>query len=203
MTKRDYINAYQAFVFELDNVLYPEKDYWLQVYYLFAQFIEYSEQKEGGEIVRFIGEIYHKEGNTGMFAKTAERFNLPEKYQVNFDLLQQNARLPLKLLLFVPVLEFLQLIRASGKPIFLLVDGDPVMQLNKIRQMEWNGLGQYLKVYFIAEMESGITEALEKIKTDSGLKSENIVVIGQQKDENDLAFFNTFNFLITDKLYLP
>ncbi|RYY34080.1 MAG: haloacid dehalogenase, partial [Sphingobacteriaceae bacterium] len=26
----------QAFVFELDNVLYPEKDYLFQVYYLFA-----------------------------------------------------------------------------------------------------------------------------------------------------------------------
>jgi hypothetical protein len=202
MTKRDYINTYQAFVFELDNVLYPEKDYWLQVYYLFAQFIEYSEQKEGGEIVHFMGEIYHKEGNTGMFAKTAKRFDLPEKYQVNFDLLQQNARLPLKLLLFAPVLEFMQLIRASGKPIFLLVGGDPVMQLNKIRQMEWNGLEQYLKVYFTAEMEGGIIETLEKIRLECGLKSEDIVIVGQQKEENDLAFFNTFNFLITDKLYL-
>ena len=33
----------KAFVFELDNVLYPEKDYLLQVYYLFASFLEYSE----------------------------------------------------------------------------------------------------------------------------------------------------------------
>lgn len=203
MTKRDYINTYQGFIFELDNVLYPEKDYWLQVYYLFAQFIEYSEQKEGEEIVRFMGEIYHKEGNVNIFAKTAERFNLPEKYQVNFDLLQQNARLPLKLLLFAPVLEFLQLVRESGKPICLLVDGDPVMQLNKIRQIEWNGLEQYLKVYFIAEMEGGIAETLERIRAESGLNSEDIVVIGKLKDDNDLAFFNTFNFLITDKLYLP
>lgn len=203
MTKRDYINTYQAFVFELDHVLYPEKDYWLQVYYLFAQFIEYSEQIEGGEIVRFMGEVYHKDGNEDMFAKTAKRFDLPEKYQVNFDLLQQNARLPLKLLLFAPVLEFLQLVRESGKPIFLLVDGDPVMQLNKIRQMEWNGLEQCLKVYFVAEMEGGVPEALEKIGLECSLNPEDIVVIGKNKDDNDLAFFNTFNFLIIDKLYLP
>lgn len=200
MTKRDYINTYQGFVFELDNVLYPEKDYWLQVYYLFAQFIEYSEQKEGGEIVRFMGEVYHKEGNTNMFAKTAARFDLPEKYQVNFDLLQQNARLPLKLLLFAPVLEFMQLIRESGKPIFLLVDGDPAMQLNKIRQMEWNGLEQYLKVYFIAEMDGGITEALEKIRIECGRNSENVVIIGQPKDDNDLAFFSFLKFLTIDSI---
>ena len=30
----------QAFVFELDNVIYPEKDYLFQVYYLFASAIE-------------------------------------------------------------------------------------------------------------------------------------------------------------------
>ena len=33
----------KAFIFELDNVLYPEKDYLLQVYYLFASFLEYTE----------------------------------------------------------------------------------------------------------------------------------------------------------------
>jgi hypothetical protein len=33
----------KAFVFELDNVLYPEKDYFFQIYYLFANLLEYTE----------------------------------------------------------------------------------------------------------------------------------------------------------------
>jgi hypothetical protein len=33
----------KAFIFELDNVLYPEKDYLYQVYYLFAALLEYTE----------------------------------------------------------------------------------------------------------------------------------------------------------------
>ena len=33
-----------AFILELDNVLYPEKDYLFQVYYLFAAMLEYIEQ---------------------------------------------------------------------------------------------------------------------------------------------------------------
>ena len=33
----------KAFIFELDNVLYPEKDYLYQVYYLFAALMEYTE----------------------------------------------------------------------------------------------------------------------------------------------------------------
>ena len=44
MKYQEHINTKQAFVFGLDDVLYPVKDYQLQVYYLFAQFIEYGEQ---------------------------------------------------------------------------------------------------------------------------------------------------------------
>lgn len=197
---KSYINDHKAFVFELDDVLYPKKDYWLQVYYLFAQFIEYTEQIEGQGIVNVMQEIYNKEGNTDIFRKTAAKLQLPDKYQVNFDLLQQNAKLPLKLLLFAPVLNFLQEIRKSAKPIFLLLEGNPAQQLNKIRQMEWNGLEQYLKVYFIAEMDRGVPEALERILLENNFKSEDILVIGASDTDDNLAFFNTFAFLPVNKI---
>ncbi|SEA58978.1 HAD family hydrolase [Pedobacter hartonius] len=200
MSYKDYIRDNRAFVFELDNVLYPEKDYWLQVYYLFAQFIEYAEQIEGAGIIRFMEETYRNDGHSGIFQKTAIQFDLPEKYQVNFDLLQQNARLPLKLLLFAPVLSFLREVRAAGKPVFLLVDGDPAIQLNKIRQMEWNGLEQYMKVYFLAEMANGYIDGIERITAESSVKSEEILVIGAEKDGTNLAYFNTLRFLTVDKL---
>lgn len=195
-----YINDHQAFIVELDDVLYPEKDYWLQVYYLFAQFIEYSEQIEGQLIISFMEATYRKDGNADIFSKTAAQFNLPEKYQLNFDLLQQNAKLPLKLLLFAPVLSFLQAVVAAGKPVFLLADGNPAQQLNKIRQMEWNGLEQYLKVYFIAEMVDGVPEALERIVSEYALKNEDILVIGKPRTDQNLAYFNNFQFLPVNKI---
>jgi FMN phosphatase YigB (HAD superfamily) len=200
MKYTDYIVDHEAFVFELDDVLYPEKDYWLQVYYLFAQFIEYGEQVEAEGIVRFMEESYRDQGRQGIFERTAAQFSLPEKYKVNFDLLQQNVRLPLKLLLFAPVLDFLEAVREAGKPVFLLVEGDPVMQLNKIRQMDWNGLEQYLKVYFLAEMAGGYKEGIERIATENELKADALLVIGRPKDGTNLAYFNTLRFLTVDKL---
>ena len=35
---KDLDDRIKAFVFELDDVIYPEKDYLLQVYYLFSNF---------------------------------------------------------------------------------------------------------------------------------------------------------------------
>ncbi|MGY0037737.1 hypothetical protein [Pedobacter sp. NJ-S-72] len=69
MKYQEHINTKQAFVFGLDDVLYPVKDYQLQVYYLFAQFIEYGEQIDAQEIIRFMNETYLADGTEDIFAK--------------------------------------------------------------------------------------------------------------------------------------
>ena len=191
----------QAFVFELDNVLYPEKDYLLQVYYLFAQFIEYGEQLNATEILQFMQEKYLAEGPEEIFAQTAAKFNIPLKYQVNFDLLLQNARLPLKLLIFNKVLNYLQEIVSKGKQVFLFVDGDPAIQLNKIRQMEWNGLEQNLVVYFAAETAAKPSAAgLELILEKHGLEREELLFIGQEGLDRECALNAKIDFFAVEKL---
>ena len=51
-----------AFVFELDNVLYPEKDYLYQVYYLFAGFLEYTELLDAKVLVSLMVKTFEEEG---------------------------------------------------------------------------------------------------------------------------------------------
>lgn len=190
-----------AFVFELDDVLYPEKDYLLQVYYLFAQFIEYGEQLNATEILQFMQEKYLAEDPEDVFTQTAAKFNIPLKYQVNFDLLLQNARLPLKLLIFNKMLNFLQEIVAKGKQLFLFVSGDPAMQLNKIRQIEWNGLEQNLLVYFAAEIgEKPSAAGLELILEKHGLKREELLFVGREGLDQECALNAKIDFLAVDKL---
>ncbi|MBB5637493.1 FMN phosphatase YigB (HAD superfamily) [Pedobacter cryoconitis] len=195
MKYQEYINTKQAFIFGLDDVLYPVKDYQLQVYYLFAQFIEYGEQIDAQEVILFMNETYLAEGTVDIFAKTAAKFELPQKYVINFDLLQQKAKLPLKLLLFAPVLDFLKEVHAAGKPIFLLVEGDPVQQLNKIRQIEWNGLEKFLTVYFSAETGT-FQQTLEMIITKHDLKRKEVLVIGKTLCDN----VDKVEFLSVDQL---
>lgn len=200
----DYIRENDAFIFELDNVLYPEKDYLLQVYYLFAQFMEYTEQFDGAAITLFMRDIYEREGEVAIFFKTASHFNIDEKYKVNFDLLHQNARLPLKLLLFAPVLELLQQLIAAGKRLFLLTSGDPVQQLNKIRQVEWNGAEQHLLLYFTEEIAKGSTaNAVDIILNKHGLSAGKVVFVGNSNEEQKKAFSKMLNFVDIDKLLLP
>lgn len=199
----EYIKDKESFIFELDDVIYPTKDYLLQVYYLFAQFVEYAEQINASEIVEGMQKIYARDGNEGIFEKTATQFNIPEKYKVNFDLLFLSARLPLKLLMFNEVLAFMQEIVLERKKIFLLIDGDPAMQLNKIKQIEWNGLAQYLTVYFTAEIAPKPSVlALQQLIEEHSLHKKTMLMIGENEIDMTCAAEAGVDFLQVHKLLL-
>jgi FMN phosphatase YigB (HAD superfamily) len=141
----------QAFIFELDNVLYPEKDYLYQVYYLFASLLEYTELIDAKDTTDFMVYTYVNEGKEFVFDRLKEKFNINEKYRANLKHLMITAKLPLKLLLYQNILNLLQEIVIDRKKIFIVTNGNPEQQLNKIKQTEWHGLEEYLTVYFTEE----------------------------------------------------
>lgn len=170
----------KAFVFELDNVLYPERDYLLQVYYLFANFLEYSETfPPAVQLTEFFKKAYEHAGPNLIFDKAREAFGISEKYRENFLRLHRQAQLPLKLLLFDDMLKLLQDIVIDRKEIFIVTAGDPVQQLNKIRQIEWNGLEKYLRVYFTNEVKPKPSpDVLLEILKLHNLEANDVLVAG-------------------------
>jgi len=170
----------KAFVFELDNVLFPEKDYLLQVYYLFANFLEFTETvPPASELTNFFKKAYENHGQDKIFDKAREVFGIDEKYRENFNRLHTEARLPLKLLLFNAVLTLLQEIVVDRKDIFIVTGGLPLMQLNKIKQTEWNGLEKYLKVYFADEVSPKPSpDVLNLILNEYNLKPDEVLCLG-------------------------
>lgn len=195
-----YLKEKETFIFELDDVIYPEKDYLLQVYYLFAQFMEYGEQLSAADILQFMQATYLEEGTADLFAKTAAKFNIPDKYQVNFELLLRSVRLPLKLLIFDEVLRFLQEITVERKQIFLFVQGSPVMQLNKIKQTEWNGLEKYLTVYFTEELKAA-RDPLGFIVEKHRMNTEKTLIIGRSEFARTSALNVKICYLPVEELF--
>lgn len=169
----------KAFVFELDDVLFPRQDYLLQVYYLFATFLEHTEQLNGKEMLALMQETYQTQGEDAVFTSIKTALNLDEKYRENLERLLKIAKLPLKLLLYKQMLELLQQIVIDRKQLFILTNGDPEIQLNKIRQTEWNGLEKYLVCYFAAEIKpKPEPDALHQLLADHNLQRRDIILIG-------------------------
>ncbi len=169
----------KAFVFELDDVLFPKQDYYLQVYYLFAAFLEHTEQLDGKVTLVLMKETYESLGEDAVFTGIKTALNLDEKYRENLERLLKTARLPLKLLLYKQMLELLQQIVVDRKQIFILTNGNPQQQLNKIKQTEWNGLEKYLVCYFAEEIKpKPEPDTLHKILTNHNLQRRDLIMIG-------------------------
>jgi len=144
----------KAFIFELDNVLYPEKDYLYQVYYLFAALLEYTEFIDAKKTTELLVNTYITEGHDSVFDRLKERLNIDEKHRQNLENLLLTAKLPLKLLVYKNMLKLLQEIVIDRKKVFIVTNGNPQQQLNKIKQTEWHGLEGYLTCYFAEEIKA-------------------------------------------------
>src|SRR6201985_704388 len=100
MNYQDIDKRKNAFIFELDNVLYPEKDYLYQVYYLFSALLEYTELIDAKETTNMLVNTYISEGKGVVFDRVKEKFNINDKYRNKLDNLLTTAKLPLKLFLY-------------------------------------------------------------------------------------------------------
>jgi len=143
-----------AFLFELDNVLYPAKDYYFQVYYLFAGMLEYIELVDAKAATDLMVNTYQEKGREEVFNVLQEKYQVDEKYRPKFEYLCMTANVPLKLLLYQNMLELLQEIVVDRKKIFIVTNGNPAEQLNKIKHTEWHGLENYLICYFANELNA-------------------------------------------------
>lgn len=189
LTYNEIDPAKKAFVFELDNVLYPEKDYLLQVYYLFAHVLEYIETfPPANDLTNFFKKAYENQGPELLFDKAKEVFGFDEKYRENFQRLHTEAKLPLHLLLYQEMLRLLQDIVVDRKEIFIVTAGNPLQQLNKIKYLEWNGLEQYLRVYFTEEIApKPAPDSLMLIMEQFQLKPEELIVFGATDIDSQFA----------------
>lgn len=179
MTYSEINKSKSAFIFELDNVIYPEKDYLFQVYYLFASAIEYTELIDAKKTTDLMVATYIQEGSEVVFDRAQKELAIEDKYRKNLEHLMLTAKLPLKLLIYKKVLDMLQEIVVDRKKIFVVTNGNPKQQLNKIRQTEWNGLGQYLTCYFTDESKpKPATDSIDLLMKEHALSSDELLMIG-------------------------
>lgn len=189
LTYQDIDPQKEAFVFELDDVLFPKKDYLLQVYYLFANLLEYSRlSPPASELTEFLKSSYLDMGEKNLFERAAERFGIEEHYKEAFSKLHVSAKLPLKLLLYKSVLALLLAMTGAGKKIIILTYGNPLVQLNKIKQTEWNGLEDALKVYFYDEIKlKSNLEPLDYVLQENEILPEAALSLGTTIKTKEIA----------------
>jgi phosphoglycolate phosphatase-like HAD superfamily hydrolase len=178
ITYNDIDSRKKAFVFELDDVLFPGKDYYYQIYYLFANLLEYTELNNAAKTTDLMVDTYNKEGEGAVYDTLVNQLGVDEKYRSKLEIMLLTARLPLKLLLYQNMLSMMQDIVTDRKKIFIVTNGTPQMQLNKIRQVEWHGLEPYLTCYFTQEtMPKPEPDAIDLLLKEHNLERRDLLMV--------------------------
>jgi FMN phosphatase YigB (HAD superfamily) len=168
----------KAFIFELDDVLYPAKDYYFQIYYLFANLLEYTELNSAAKTTDLMIDTYIQKGEGEVFNTIAAELNVDEKHRKNLEIMLLTSRLPLKLLLYKNMLSFMQEVVLDRKKLFIVTNGNPQQQLNKLRQVEWHGLEPYLICYFADEsLPKPEPDVLHLLMQEHNLERRDLIMI--------------------------
>ena len=195
----ELLQGKKAIFIGLDDVLYPEKDYDLQVFYLFAQFVELTEQRDCKELLKFLTAHYEIHKTEGAFDAISEKFSFVSKYQERYERLRKNAKLPLKLFLYQNVASFLTQAVAEDITIFIITDGNPELQLSKIKHLEWGAIANSVKVYFTEELQQNNNEVIQSLLTSNNLaSSESLLVLQNKLDFEQSNLLNLPYVLLND-----
>jgi phosphoglycolate phosphatase-like HAD superfamily hydrolase len=192
---------YKALVLDLDNTIYPEKDYLFQVYYLIGQFVEFQEGVSREQVTQFLVNEFMANGRDHIFDKMIAHFELPETYLENCFRLLRTAKIPLPLLIFEQMLLRLQEASEAGLQLFVLTNGHPEQQLNKIKHLEWHGLDQHIKCYFCNEIApKPAPDAMLKLLADHQLLPSEVLFLGDANIDEACAMaagvdFERVNFV--------
>jgi phosphoglycolate phosphatase-like HAD superfamily hydrolase len=192
---------YKALVLDLDNTIYPEKDYLFQVYYLIGQFVEFQEGVSREQVTQFLVNEFMANGRDHIFDKMIAHFELPETYLENCFRLLRTAKIPLPLLIFEQMLLRLQESSEAGLQLFVLTNGHPEQQLNKIKHLEWHGLDQHIKCYFCNEIApKPAPDAMLKLLADHQLLPSEVLFLGDANIDEACAMaagvdFERVNFV--------
>lgn len=167
LTFQDLPQHKEVYAFEIDGILYEKKEYVLQVYYLFANFVEFTESRPlAKEVLEFMKSSYESSGEEAVIDRTIAKFDLASSYKENFERLYSNAQLPLKLILIDSTKNLFKELISLNKKICILTKGNPVMQLNKLKHLDWEGLDKNVKVYFEDELTFRNLDSISYIAQD-------------------------------------
>jgi len=181
--------GYSLFIFDLDNTLYNEEDYLFQAYKVICD--RYSTLEPGQDkrsLFDLMIKIYYQEGRDKLFDRFLETTGSDKKYMTLFLSILRTFKPEKPLLINKTVLEFLHLLAEKKKNMYVLTNGNPQQQRNKIRHIEWQGLDKYINFIFAEEIARKPSPAgVFHILNVSGIRNDSAIFIGDKESDRICA----------------
>jgi|WetSurMetagenome_2_1015567.scaffolds.fasta_scaffold45640_1 HAD superfamily hydrolase (TIGR01549 family) len=188
---------YSLFIFDLDNTIYNEEDYLFQAYKAISQKLGgLTNRHNKNDLFASMMEIYRKEGREKLFDKFLAGSEIDSGYiAVCLKILRSFN--PEKRIEINPKMEkILRSLVEKQKQIFVLTNGNPEQQRNKIRNILWNGLDEKITFILANEIEPKPSpEGIRHILKLTGIKKDKTILIGDSEVDLDCASRGEIRFV--------
>lgn len=188
---------YSLFIFDLDNTIYNEEDYLFQAYKAISQKLGgLTNRHNKNDLFTLMMEIYRKEGREKLFDKFLAGAGIDSGYlAVCLKILRSFN--PEKRIEINPKMEkIMRSLVEKQKQIFVLTNGNPEQQRNKIRNILWNGLDEKITFILANEIEPKPSpEGIRHILKLTGIEKDKTILIGDSKVDLDCASRGEIRFV--------
>ncbi|WP_165784604.1 HAD family hydrolase [Solitalea longa] len=198
---KSLINDFDVFVFDLDDTLYPEIEYLKYAYAEIADYVSQKYQLNRDSINTFLIDTFLTEGRVKLFDKLIKTYFLDQDDVVSFLEILRNVSINNIIEPFPLIIDLLRTLKERNKLVFILTNGNPVQQKNKIESINWHDLNSFFTPIYanlLAPKPSPI--GLFEILKLSSAVSEKIIFIGDSEVDRLSAYNAQMAFLDVNRM---
>jgi HAD superfamily hydrolase (TIGR01662 family) len=143
--------TFKAYLFDLDNTLYDERDYLFPAYHEIGNLAETAENRNQREIAGYLIETFQREGRTNLFDKMISAFDLKTISLDDCLRVMRNLKPGGTIKLFPGVITLLKELFEKNKIVAVVTNGNVEQQKNKVRLIDWLGLDKGIEFIYANE----------------------------------------------------
>lgn len=198
------LGKYSYFLFDLDDTLYPEKDYLYQGYKAIDKELSSMYHIKKGEISSFLISTFESEGRKQLFDKLFDHFNINKSSLKDVLQVLRNFKPPKKISLYPLFYDLIPQIINSSERVFIVTNGNPIQQKNKVNNIDWKSLDKELVFVFANEFKRKPSkDSFNHIKNKYLIKEDSTIMIGDADTDKEFAENCNIDFIyITDFIKL-
>lgn len=186
---------YKVFVFDLDDTIYDETEFLFSAYRFISDYIAGKSGEKAVKYETFLIHSFKTFGREKLFDRLIADFQLCDVVTVE-ELLQLLRSHKVPLTIHEKVLSFLRKLIREDKQIFILTNGHPVQQRNKIQGLGLSRILPGIKIIYANEYEPKPSPyCINRIIEHDKVSRSEILVIGDSETDRLTAENANVDFL--------
>jgi HAD superfamily hydrolase (TIGR01549 family) len=189
--------SFSLYIFDLDNTIYKEEDYLFEAYKNIAASIVSKIPSLNAEVQYLtLRKLYDTEGRARLFDRFLIPFDPEQRFLQDCLHILRSFKPQRKYDIFPEIKPVLSELVSRKKTLFILTNGNPEQQRNKINNIQWEGLDRSIGFLFADELEPKPSPAgVEYIIKNTGADKNHAVMIGDSEDDRICAGNSGISFI--------